>query len=163
QGCTGTWGTRHRWRGSPSFIPVWMANLAGDCRLTSACLFTLVGSASMIEAPGLRQGKKGAYSSHLSALGTSQSHLEPRRPEIRGGNHRPNNAKRYSWIGAALGLGAPIGLTLLRRLRSPSRFSLQQELAKQGITYSYLTIATPIVFSLFGRVLGRHEDKLRAS
>ena len=69
-------------------------------------------------------------------------------------------ASRYSWIGAALGLGAPAGFAALRRVLSGRG---RQGLADRGLPYGYMASATPLVFWLFGRVLGRHEERLRAS
>lgn len=76
---------------------------------------------------------------------------------------RPARARRYSRIGAALGLGAPGGLALLRLSSWRSKRLLRREMREHGPTYAYLAVATPVVFSLFGRVLGRHEDRLRAT
>jgi signal transduction histidine kinase len=117
----------------------------------------------MIKGLRFEQERKNATIPESPPALASEPDHEPHRSGLQGGNHRRSLASRYSWIGAALGLGAPVGLTLLRRLLSRSRSSLRQEIAEQGLTYSYLATATPAVFSLFGRMLGRHEDKLRVS
>lgn len=78
--------------------------------------------------------------------------------------HEPRSTKRtYSVLGALLGIGAPLGFIALRTLlrRTPSRRSLRNELCAERAAYSYMTLATPIVFSAFGAALGRRHDKLR--
>jgi signal transduction histidine kinase len=70
---------------------------------------------------------------------------------------------RYSWMGAVLGLGAPLGFALLRRLLGRARAPLRRELADQRVEYSYMTATTPLVFALFGHTIGQHEDELRAA
>jgi diguanylate cyclase (GGDEF)-like protein len=68
----------------------------------------------------------------------------------------------YGAIGALLSLGAPLGLLLLRLLRSgtvsPAR--IRAELATDVATYTYVTVSSGIVFALFGSALGRHADRL---
>ena len=66
-------------------------------------------------------------------------------------------------VGLALGLGAPAGFGLLRRLLARPRPTLRAELKDQRLAYGYTSVATPLVFSLFGRLLGRREDRRRAS
>jgi len=61
--------------------------------------------------------------------------------------------KRFSWVGVALGLGAPIGFGLLRRLLSCSRSPVRRRLAGERLAYAYMAVSTPLVFALFGRVL----------
>lgn len=74
-------------------------------------------------------------------------------------------ARAYLLVGAALGLGAPIGFLALRRLfaRAPMRRSWRKTRPDERAAYVYMAIATPIVFSIFGQLLGRQQEKLRAS
>lgn len=62
------------------------------------------------------------------------------------------------WTGVALGFGAPIGFAILRRLalRSP----LRRYGAHDGPAYAYMASSTPIVFGLFGHLLGCLCDRL---
>jgi signal transduction histidine kinase len=62
---------------------------------------------------------------------------------------------RHAAIGALLGLGAPAGYFVLRRLFSRSVDRVDR------LVYTYLTIATPIVFAAFGRVLGAQHERLQ--
>jgi len=71
--------------------------------------------------------------------------------------------KRFSWVGVALGLGAPIGFGLLRRLLSCSRSPVRRRLAGERLAYAYMAVSTPLVFALFGRVLGSREERLRGA
>ena len=70
----------------------------------------------------------------------------------------------YSAIGTFLALGAPLGLLGLEAARA-RRFSdswLVEELAQQAHVYLYLTVATLVVFAIFGYLLGREGDALDA-
>lgn len=78
-------------------------------------------------------------------------------------DNRTRLARRYSWIGAALGLGAPVGFGLLRRLLSRTRQPARLGPADQSLPYAYMTATTPAAFWLFGRAIERHEDRLRTS
>lgn len=72
----------------------------------------------------------------------------------------------YCLMGAVLGLGAPLGFLLLEMLleQGEARASwVVRALADQRIAYAYMGVSTPVVFGLFGRALGRHEERLRAS
>jgi signal transduction histidine kinase len=62
-------------------------------------------------------------------------------------------SRAYTAVGAALGLGAPIGFFLLTRIaggRTTGRWN-----------YAYMTLTTPVFFALFGNVLGREEERRR--
>ncbi len=65
----------------------------------------------------------------------------------------------YVVIAAALAVGAPLGLLVLRWLRGGG-LDFSSELARDGLTYTYVAASTLIVFSLFGYVLGRQADRL---
>jgi len=64
-----------------------------------------------------------------------------------------------------LALGSPAGLLLLRLLLdetlSPTR--ALTELARDPVTYAYLTVSTTVAFGTFGFLLGRAADRLRRS
>jgi signal transduction histidine kinase len=82
----------------------------------------------------------------------------------RASSWRPGKA--YLAIGAALGLGAPLGFLALARLRlggQPHRGWLARTLSSDRFAIAYMALSTPLVFGLFGRALGRHEEKLRVS
>ena len=57
-------------------------------------------------------------------------------------------------VGAVLGLGAPLGYMLLRRIGRKRRK------ATDRLAYAYMSVGTPIVFALFGLALGRREERL---
>jgi PleD family two-component response regulator len=59
-----------------------------------------------------------------------------------------------------LGGGAPLGLLLIRRFGRNAGVSVQQDVRRDLPTYLYVALATPLVFALFGRVLGRQVDRL---
>jgi diguanylate cyclase (GGDEF)-like protein len=63
----------------------------------------------------------------------------------------------YAVLGAALSLGAPLGLCLLRALQSPLPFL--SCLRADPSTYLYVFLSTFIVFSAFGFALGRQADR----
>jgi len=73
-------------------------------------------------------------------------------------------ALRYAAVGAVLGLGAPLGLLVLRLLsrRLGARRRLHAELSTDAQTYTYVT-STTLVFASFGFLLGRREDALVAA
>jgi diguanylate cyclase (GGDEF)-like protein len=68
----------------------------------------------------------------------------------------------YAAIGAALSLGAPLGLLLLRAARSGelSLGWLRRELQADRAGYVYVCLSTLVAFTLFGWVLGRNADRL---
>jgi len=70
----------------------------------------------------------------------------------------------YSAAGALLASGAPLGLLLLQsiRARQASRAWLVQELTEQTAIYLYVTVATLIAFMVFGYLMGKDGDSLRA-
>ena len=70
----------------------------------------------------------------------------------------------YAGTGAALSLGAPLGLLALRAAQA-RRFSwawLVGELESDRGTYAYVCGSTLIAFALFGLMLGRQADRLVA-
>ena len=71
-------------------------------------------------------------------------------------------ALRYALFGAALSLGAPLGLLLARAVESGqvTLSWLRQELTREPLTYAYVVVSTLVVFSLFGFLLGRQVDRL---
>jgi signal transduction histidine kinase len=72
----------------------------------------------------------------------------------------------YSILGAAIGLGAPLGflaLTRLLRSRRARRRRLFQLPDTERLAIGYMASSTPLMFGLFGRLLGHREEKLRAS
>ena len=79
----------------------------------------------------------------------------------------PQRARRsvYPLVGAALALGAPLGLLCLRATLyawPPTLGWVALELQSERVTYAYLTVSTITVFAILGRILGRHADHLRA-
>lgn len=73
---------------------------------------------------------------------------------------RPRRTRRYGWIGAALGLGAPLAFAALRGALAWSRNSRRWRPADRWLAYGYMTATTPLVFGLFGRIIGQSEDRL---
>lgn len=74
---------------------------------------------------------------------------------------RVSRRRAFVVLGAALSLGAPIGLCLVRAAQAPS-FSLswlRAEVADDLTTYLYVFLSTLIAFSAFGFVLGRQADQ----
>jgi diguanylate cyclase (GGDEF)-like protein len=65
-------------------------------------------------------------------------------------------------IGVLLGLGAPIGSILLRVAYSyPRSFQLiSDELNRNGYFYTYMAVATPVFFGLFGLAVGYLLDEM---
>jgi diguanylate cyclase (GGDEF)-like protein len=68
----------------------------------------------------------------------------------------------YPVAGAFLASGAPLGLLLVRLLRSGtiSRQALKAEIRSDLATYGYVTITTMIAFAAFARFLGTRADRL---
>jgi len=68
----------------------------------------------------------------------------------------------YGLIGAALAIGAPLGLLAVRLAAAPGHplHSVHQELEQDRVTYLYVTLSTAAVFASFGVVLGRQADAL---
>lgn len=68
----------------------------------------------------------------------------------------------HAALGAALSLGAPLGLLALRALRAGelSATWLRGELAADRATYGYVGLSTLIAFALFGLLLGQQADRL---
>jgi signal transduction histidine kinase len=66
-------------------------------------------------------------------------------------------ASRYAALGAALGVGAPLGLACLRRLLA---YGGRRDLDRDLVTYLYLGASTCTVFGAFGWTLGRRVDQL---
>src|SRR5688572_28520976 len=69
---------------------------------------------------------------------------------------RAHPYRLYAGAGVLLGLGAPLGVHALRRLL-PSKPAAPR--AREALWYMSLT--TPVVFGLFGRLLGGREERLR--
>jgi diguanylate cyclase (GGDEF)-like protein len=71
----------------------------------------------------------------------------------------------FAAIAAALGLGAPAGLLLLRSIErgSPPWRALAAELATDGPLYVYVTVSTVLAFAIFGAVVGGLYDSLRST
>jgi diguanylate cyclase (GGDEF)-like protein len=69
---------------------------------------------------------------------------------------------RYLLVGAMLALGAPLGLCLVRLAsgQEASVVACAREVKQDLPTFLYVTVSTVTVFSAFGYVLGRQEDKL---
>jgi len=61
----------------------------------------------------------------------------------------------YPLVGAALALGAPLGLLALEAMSGDT-------MVADGLTYAYVTISTVVAFVLLGVVLGRSADRLAA-
>lgn len=72
-------------------------------------------------------------------------------------------SRMYPVLGALLGIGAPLGFLVVRALltRKPVRRLLREELSAERAVYSYMALATPIVFGAFGAVLGNRHEQLR--
>lgn len=77
---------------------------------------------------------------------------------------QPPRARRYAAVGSVLALGAPLGWLALRAASSRRRRAMgrwaRAEVRAASALYLYLTIATEIVFTTFGALLGRRQDKL---
>src|SRR4051812_33905338 len=75
-------------------------------------------------------------------------------------------ARTYLGLGAILGLGAPVGYLALRRFLGDGRSRASRPgvfSAEERIALAYIGLATPIAFGVFGRALGRREERLEAS
>jgi diguanylate cyclase (GGDEF)-like protein len=75
---------------------------------------------------------------------------------------RVPRAATHALTGAALALGAPLGLLVLRAFQA-GRFSfswLRDEISADAWIYAYVTVSTVVAFSLFGLALGRHAGRL---
>ncbi len=73
-------------------------------------------------------------------------------------------AWHYALVGAALGLGAPLGLVAVQRLlRRSDRRGGRRESSGGRLTYGYLTASTCVAFAGFGWALGRRVDQLITS
>jgi diguanylate cyclase (GGDEF)-like protein len=68
----------------------------------------------------------------------------------------------YAIIALILALGAPLGLGALRSWQAGalSLSWISAELARDPLTYVYVTFSTVVVLSAFGYVLGRQADRL---
>lgn len=68
----------------------------------------------------------------------------------------------YAAVGAALSLGAPLGLLAVRgaQARELSSAWLRHELAGDRTTYGYVCLSTLVAFTMFGFVVGRQADRL---
>lgn len=69
----------------------------------------------------------------------------------------------YPLVGAALSLGAPSGLLLLRWAMAGAPMTGHwwlEELRSSVITYAYLMASTTLAFVVFGAILGRAADRL---
>jgi diguanylate cyclase (GGDEF)-like protein len=72
-------------------------------------------------------------------------------------------SRRFAIAGFLLGLGAPVGLVVLRLAISRGTgiaSTLSRELFGDALLYLYLTLTTSSVMAVFGWVLGREEDVL---
>lgn len=74
-------------------------------------------------------------------------------------------ARAHALAGAVLSLGAPLGLLALRAGLAGviSLDWVLRELARDALTYGYVTTTTLPVLALFGYVLGRRADSLYSS
>jgi len=67
----------------------------------------------------------------------------------------------YAMTGGVLGLGAPVGLLLMRlRRHAFSMRSVVEEIRSDRPTYVYSAMSTTAAFALFGGVLGHYADRL---
>lgn len=76
---------------------------------------------------------------------------------------RMRRALFYPVVGAALALGAPVGLLLVRAAASgvwPSLSWAVGEFSGDAVSYVYVTLSTLIVLALAGGVVGRRSDAL---
>lgn len=72
----------------------------------------------------------------------------------------------YPLLGLALGVGAPLGLLVLRGFLEEGVTDIdwiRSELAAHRVTYLYLALSAPLVFALLGYVLGAQRDLLLQS
>jgi diguanylate cyclase (GGDEF)-like protein len=73
---------------------------------------------------------------------------------------KPSRAVIYAAAGAALSLGAPIGLLLVREWYGAPPITI--ELLRQGVTYVYVFLTSAIIMASLGYALGRQTDRLAA-
>jgi diguanylate cyclase (GGDEF)-like protein len=75
----------------------------------------------------------------------------------------PPRRLRYAALGGFLGLGAPLGLLVLRAVSAQeiSTRWLAEEVATDAETYLYVGVSTILMFGLFGQALGRQADRLQ--
>lgn len=71
----------------------------------------------------------------------------------------------YPLVGAAFGLGAPGGLLVVRVLTSPLPFrdAVVENVSSDVVTFGYVGASTVFAFAVFGWLLGRTVDRLRAT
>lgn len=76
-------------------------------------------------------------------------------------SHWPR-ARRHALAGAALALGAPLGLLSIRAVLAQRAEGawLWREISSDAWTYGYVTVSTLLAFVLFGLVLGQQADRL---
>jgi two-component system, cell cycle response regulator len=72
----------------------------------------------------------------------------------------PHRSAWYAAAGAALSLGAPLGLLLLRKWFMPR--PIATELFSDRLTYLYVFLATAALLASVGWALGRQADRLAA-
>lgn len=70
--------------------------------------------------------------------------------------------RAYTALGAALSLGAPLGLAVVRAAQAGelSTAWLRVEVAADRATYGYVCLSTLLAFALFGYLLGERADRL---
>lgn len=66
----------------------------------------------------------------------------------------------YPLAGALLAVGAPFGLLVMRRFLLGRHVPVREEVRRDVATYAYLVASTTLAFTLLGRALGRHVDRL---
>ena len=68
----------------------------------------------------------------------------------------------YALVGAALAIGAPLGLLGIRLVGSGGADpdAVRRELRADRATYVYVTVSTVLAFASFGWILGRQADAL---
>src|ERR1044071_2139915 len=77
----------------------------------------------------------------------------------RNSRHRIHDRRIYAFFGFLLGLGAPTGWLMGRMLFTHAAW-LKSELTQFGPAYTYMTIGTIVVLTLFGYFVGRHSDNI---
>lgn len=73
---------------------------------------------------------------------------------------------RYLTLGVALGFGAPLGFLALKHLfrsRRQHRAWPTRSRSADWLAITYMTVGTPIAFGIFGRWLGKNQERLQAS
>jgi diguanylate cyclase (GGDEF)-like protein len=68
----------------------------------------------------------------------------------------------FSFLGFLLGTGAPLGILVARLILTPLPLSefFHREWAEHDFFYLYMLLGTCLVFSMFGLIVGRDEDRL---